>query len=292
MKDKNEFFRRFNEVTPGTVNLDILVPAFNVEIYFQKLSMDGLEEMHRYSKDERLYEFFEFESFATIEETQGYIEKLEQRMAGDYLSKTAAYWFVRRKSDNNLVGTAALVSLDFGRQSIEWGYAVDPELWGNGYILQIQEVLKQYVFEVLRLNRLHGITMVTNQKTISSVLATGMSHEGIAREFYCKNGIFIDGWRYAMLSKEYFESKKPLPASYYKLTIEDVICIVQSVLTGDAISEISTMETVSSWDSLSHMSIMISVTEVTGIKLSPTEIMRANSVQNLYQILNERVEKN
>ena len=38
-------------------------------IYFEKLSQDGLEEMHAYSIDERLYEFFEFPAFKKISDT-------------------------------------------------------------------------------------------------------------------------------------------------------------------------------------------------------------------------------
>jgi RimJ/RimL family protein N-acetyltransferase/acyl carrier protein len=292
MLSKEEFFARFSKILPGSEAARINTSINDLEIFFEPLSMAGLKEMHHYSKDERLYEFFEFEPFDTIEKTQAYIEKLEQRMAGDGFNKTAAYWFVRRKLDNYQVGTAALVSLDFGRQSIEWGFGVDPELWGHGYIFQIEEILKQYVFEVLELNRLYGITMVTNQRTISSLLASGMIQEGISRQFYCKNGAFIDGWRYAMLSKDYFESKKLLPSGNGIFTVSDVISIVQSVLTRDEITETSTMQTVSSWDSLSHMLIMIAVSETTSIKLSPSEIMRANSVKSLLDIIVKRVEAN
>jgi RimJ/RimL family protein N-acetyltransferase/acyl carrier protein len=292
MLTKDEFFSRFSNILPGSEATRINASSSDLEIYFEPLSMAGLKEMHHYSRDERLYEFFEFEPFDTIEKTQEYIQKLEKRMAGDRLNKTSVYWFVRRKLDNYLIGTAVLTSLDFGRQSIEWGYGIDPEFWGHGYILQIEEILKQYVFEVLELNRLYGVTMATNQRTISSLLASGMRHEGISREFYCKNGVFIDGWRYAMLSKEYFDSKKPLSTSNCVFSVRDVIYIVQSVLTRDEITENSTMQTVSSWDSLSHMLIIIAVSEETGIKLSPSEIMRANSVKNLFDILIKRVVTN
>ena len=43
------------------------------QILFVRLSMDGLEEMHTYSTDERMYENFEFEAFQSIEDTKQYI---------------------------------------------------------------------------------------------------------------------------------------------------------------------------------------------------------------------------
>lgn len=289
MLNKENFFSKFENIIPGSEDGQKNKSFSELEICFEPLSMAGLKEMHEYSKDARLYEFLEYEPFSSIEETRVYIDKLMARMAGRGFNKTSGYWFVRRKSDNHLVGTAGLTSLDFGRQSIELGYGIDPKLWGNGYILQIEEILKQYVFEVLELNRMYGVTMVTNQRAISSVLASGMSHEGILRQFYCKNGVFIDGWCYSILRSEYLEKKRQLPSGDKVISMEDVISIVQSVLTRDEITKTSSMETVSSWDSLSHMSIIISISERTGIKLSPLEVMKAISVKNIYKILEKRV---
>ena len=36
--------------------------------------MDGLEEMHAYSTDKRLYEYFEYEPFKTIDDTRQYLQ--------------------------------------------------------------------------------------------------------------------------------------------------------------------------------------------------------------------------
>jgi ribosomal-protein-alanine N-acetyltransferase len=288
MLNKNELFSRFVRIIPGSSVACIDLPAFDADIYFELLSISGLEEMHRYSKDARLYDFFEFDPFDTIDKTAKYIEKLELRMAGDPLTKTAMYWFIRRKRDGYLIGSAGLTSLNFERQSVEWGYGIDPELWGEGYILQIMEILKQFVFHILELNRLYGTTMITNHRTIASLLTSGMKQEGVLRQFYCKNGIFVDGWHYAMLQEEYHKSERNLVTSIKLLTVEDSINIIQSVLTEEVINLNSTMHNVSSWDSLNHMSIMIAVTEQTGISLSPSEMMRANSVQTLTRILADR----
>ena len=187
--------------------LDTIVPgqhSKDVEIYFEALSMSSLEEMHAYSINEKLYEFFEFDPFKTIDDTRRYLEELFKRMHDHGEGRKACYWFVRRKSDNRLIGTGTIVNINHSRKSLEWGYAVDPELWGLGYILSIQESLKEYIFEVLKFNRIYGQTMITNKRTISSLLACGMIKEGILRDFYCKKGVFVDGWSYSMLKGDYF----------------------------------------------------------------------------------------
>lgn len=285
--NNEELNRRLGELVPGQ-KADGEISELHKEfhIYFEKISMAGLEEMHRYSIDESLYEFFEFKPFHDISETKAYIEKLLTRMDGKSGEKNAIYWFVRRKNDKHLIGTAGLVNINFGRKSVEWGYGIDPSLWGGGFILQIQELLKHYVFEVLRFNRLDGITMIHNQRTISSLLAAGMKNEGILRQFYCKDGFFIDGWKYSMLSEDYF--KKVIPATIHtpKYSTEDVIEVISSILGDEQIDENSTMYSTNSWDSLNHMAIMVALFEKTNISLSPIQIANATSVVSITNLIN------
>jgi len=183
------------------------------------------------------------------------------------------------------VGTACLINLDYGRKSIEWGYGVDPDLWGNGYVLKIQEDLKTYAFETLGLNRLHGITMVNNERTIASVTAAGAQKEGILRDFYCKDGAFIDGWQYSILAKDYFAERV---TSESKITIssEDIITVLTDLLPQESIGEDTAMENTSSWDSLTHMSLMIALKERFSVDFSPLDIADATSVKSITDLLN------
>jgi len=271
MLSQNNLIDKFSNILPKIES--------ESDIYFEHFSMGGLEEMHQYSKDERLYEFFEFDPFKEIDETKAYIEKLLHRMSDHSGEKDAMYWFVRRKNDDRLIGTAALVNLNYARQSIEWGYGIDPELWGNGYVLQMQEILKYFVFEVLELNRLHGMTMATNERTIQSVMASGMKHEGVLRDFYCKNGIYYDGWQYGMIAKDYHKSN--VVSSSILINTDDIIGVISSVLTEEEITEESSMENTFSWDSLNHMAVIIALKEELSIEFKPDEVYLTTSVKKI-----------
>ena len=214
-----------------------------------------------------------------------YISKLLNRMSGEQDSREAVYWFVRRRSDDFLIGTACLVSLDYPRKSIEWGYGVDPDLWGNGYVLKIQEDLKTYAFETLGLNRLYGITMVNNKRTIESVIASGAKHEGISRDHYCKDGVFIDGWQYSILAKDYF-TERFTSTNSMKITADNVITVLADLLPLETIDESSAIENTPSWDSLTHMSLMIGLKESFSVDFSPLDIAEATSIKSIVDLLN------
>jgi [ribosomal protein S5]-alanine N-acetyltransferase len=285
MLSLKDFSVRFSGILPGERTSYINHYNKESDIYFTHFSISGLEEMHRYSTDERFNEFFEFDPFKTIDETKAYVEKLLDRMSGEPLDRNAMYWFVRRKSDDYLIGTAALVNLNFSRQSIEWAYGVDPELWGFGYVLQIQEALKRFTFGVLELNRLHSITMVENERTIQSVLASGMKHEGILRGFYCKNGVYHDGWQYGMIAKDYQENS--IESSSVSVEINDILTVVSSILTEEEITAESDMENTFSWDSINHMAIIISLKSQLSIDFSPAEIANSTSIKKIYKKAHE-----
>jgi RimJ/RimL family protein N-acetyltransferase/acyl carrier protein len=281
MLSKSEFFTKFITELPDSNN-------YLSSIYFVPISMDCLEEMHSYSIKEEFYDYFEFAPFKDIKETKEYIEKLLERMKGDENSRATTYWFVRRKSDDRLIGSAGLMDLNFDRQSIEWGYGVDPDLWGHGYILKIQEALKNYAFSVLQLNRIHGVTMSSNLRTIESITAAGMAHEGIAKEHYCKDGKFIDGWRYGLTRSMYESQQSTIGKSLNKSDlISSIVSLVASVFPEEEITENSSMLDTASWDSLGHMAVIIALKEEMNIELSPSHIADATSIEAIVSIIDE-----
>jgi len=284
MLTKTDFYKRFSTVIPGESDL---TDSFDVSFF--PLSMDGAEEMNRYSVKECFYEFLEYPPFKNLADTTQYLKKLFKRMEGGGDSQNSMYWFVRRKSDNYLIGSACLVSLDYERQSVEWGYGIDPEFWGHGYILQLQEILKAFVFETLELNRLHGITMVTNLRTIESVKSAGMVREGIAKDFYCKSGKFIDGWRYSMTKSVYndISNSSKLDIDFNGLT-QSILNLISDLFPEDEIDENSSMIETIGWDSLGHIRVIMAIKEKLGVTFTPTEIANANSVKSIIEIIESK----
>ena len=253
-------------------------------IYFEPISLTGLDEMHKYSINEKFYEFFEFNAFKSKTETEQYLKKLINRtklIDGDI---QAMYWFVRRKTDKNLLGTAALVNINNNRKSAEIGYGIDPNYWGKGYVLLLQNALIRYTFESLGLNRLHGLTMVDNERTISSIYAAGFKKEGILRDYYFKDNRFIDGLKYSMLKTDYISSSK-IGFTNKEISIKDLIKLVKEELK-EHIDENSSMLNTSNWDSLSHLGIIVNLSNQYEIELNPIEIADATSIKELHKICN------
>jgi RimJ/RimL family protein N-acetyltransferase/acyl carrier protein len=285
---KQLFYDRLNQVIPGGQRDEIKDPERR--LYFTPLSMDGLAEMYQYSKDERLYQYFEFPPQKTMDETKQYLEKLFQRMGDSPMDRKAMYWFVRRIEDGRLVGTLSLVGIDFGRKSAEWGYGVDPDLWGMNYPLEMMSIAKKYAFEVLELNRVWGQTMITNQKTISVLMAAGCKHEGTLRDFYCKDGQFFDAWAYSILRRDYLqETRVPETASRQTIEAGTVAQVLSDVLGEKIVDFDLDMEHFHSWDSVTHFDIVVALQDRFSCNFSSEEIVNLRSVKRIKEILEHKL---
>ena len=68
-----DFYTILDSEIPGTP------PGSNRKVYLSRISIDGVEEMHEYSSDERLYRHFEYARFESIDQTRRYLQKLLER---------------------------------------------------------------------------------------------------------------------------------------------------------------------------------------------------------------------
>ena len=55
------------------------------------------------------------------------------------------------------------------------------------------------------------------------------------------------------------------------------------------INDIDNMDTVTDWDSLNHIKIILNIEKHTGYKFSPIEISQARSVSNIQEIINSDI---
>jgi len=290
----NKFFKALDSLVPGGSlgDLDLsLVP--NRSLYLTRISMDGLEDMHEYSKDERLYKYFEFEPFKNTNETKTYLQKLIDRIGESIDGRKYMYWFIRTIQNSKIIGSIGLVDIDVYRGSAAWGYAISPDYWGQGYILEVQLLIINYFFEVLKMNRLWGVTSIDNAPTISSILSAGFQKEGILRDYYrYTNGERKDGLIYSLLAKDYFNTNKnnQKRGENIHLTLDELkkICASTFNIPESNINENTNMANVSNWDSLNHVELILHVEDSTGFQFKPKEIAQATSVKSILEIVNGR----
>jgi len=281
--NRTEVLNLLSRYKPGEKSKNCLIEPPDTRLIFNRIDEKDIDEFYSYSTDERLYEYLELQPHTTIEDTKEYFQKMKNRME---LDQSHYYWFVRLQDTSQLIGSAAIADIDYDRGSLQWGYAIDPEHWGENYIIEIQETLKHYIFDVLNFNRLHGVTMIHNDKTIASLKASGCIHEGILRDHYKKDEIYIDGWAYSILAREYYNSMSNIDKKNQFIHIDTIVKFISSVIEDEKINETSSMANSPGWDSLMQMKIVTALSEEYNVKIMPKDVAQLTSIKSILNFLN------
>jgi RimJ/RimL family protein N-acetyltransferase/acyl carrier protein len=286
IKEKSEFFRILEEEVPKIDDI-----KYKKQIIFERISLAGLNEMHEYSVvDKRFYDYLEYEAFQSIEDTKKYLINLIE-IEKKIEDRNTICWFIKN-NNNKIIGTARLLNIDYKRQSVSWGYGLDPRVWGNGYLQEIQLTLLDYIFNRLKLNRLYGTAMFENKQTISTLLAIGMKQEGIHPQAYRDfKGNYRDSWSYGMLLNDYknlkaikFEKKQIKNNENYNE--EKIVKIINEFFSDYSKIDIdSKFVDLPFWDSLKQMELITFLEKELNMEITLEQIIQLKSIRSIIKFL-------
>ena len=72
-----------------------------------------------------------------------------------------------------------------------------------------------------------------------------------------------------------------------KISIEEIINLLSKEMTSEKINSTSSIDNCISWDSLSHASIIASISENFNVEITPSDFLELVSVKRIYEFLNK-----
>lgn len=168
-----------NNLLPGSSNI-----FNNSRIFFSKFDMSGLNDFHDYSSNAEMFKYFEFGPHQNINESIAYIEKIQNRILNGYKGGKAMYWFIRLKESNKVIGSMALVGIDFNKGIGEIGKGLSPEFWGHGYMSEAMDMYLDYCKNTLNLNEIISFTRFDNNPNIKLMNKKGFSEFKRLKSYY------------------------------------------------------------------------------------------------------------
>jgi|688.fasta_scaffold61711_5 RimJ/RimL family protein N-acetyltransferase/acyl carrier protein len=287
---RNQLIKTLNLETP----IDI-----DKEIFFINLnkSKKYFLEWFEYSKNDKFFEFLEYSSVKKKNEFNLFVKELIKTESNYKNFNYQKFWLIINEK-NELVGTAKLTNIHPVRKSVEWGFGINPKLWGTNYVSRIQLSLLNYVFNKLNFHRLYGTTQVNNFKVIKSVQLFGFKKEGIKRDYYfnTKNHTYYDAYSYALLKNDFKKNnsvkniffKKENRIKNFKATYENINNTIAKVLKKKILLKKNIkMNNINEWNSLSHFDIICSLEKKFKKKFTNKEIVNSSSTENILKILKQ-----
>lgn len=112
--------------------------------------------------------------------------------------------FIILNEENQPVGMANLVNINFKDGNAEHGLLLDKKYQRKGYGYDVVHAMMNYAFNELRLNRLETTIIADNTASLNLFLKKcGWQKEGVLRNWYFRKGKFIDKYLLGILKEEF-----------------------------------------------------------------------------------------
>lgn len=104
--------------------------------------------------------------------------------------------------DGEPVGTIGLKEPNEVWGTVEIGYMIDPEQWGNGYATEAVDLLCRYAFDERRLEKVFATVYATNPASARVLEKVGFQQEGTLRKHAFADGERVDVRYYGLLPED------------------------------------------------------------------------------------------
>lgn len=118
------------------------------------------------------------------------------------LDKTKAY-FILCSEDETRIGFVRMDEIDHFNKSIRVGGDIYPSFRGKGYGTKMYELLLEYCFRQLNMNRVWLFVLNFNKVAIELYSKMGLQIEGIQRKAVFRDGVYNDYIMMSILRSEY-----------------------------------------------------------------------------------------
>ncbi|KAA3617313.1 MAG: N-acetyltransferase [Calditrichaeota bacterium] len=125
--------------------------------------------------------------------------KLEQAIADH---KTVLFTICEKESDKS-IGVTAFYRVDWiSRAAVYYIAIAQKENWSKGYGREVTNLMIDYAFETLNLNRIQLHVYVGNERAVKAYQKCGFKIEGTLREAMFHKGHYCDFYVMGLLSSE------------------------------------------------------------------------------------------
>ena len=133
----------------------------------------------------------------------GGAERFVARKQNEREAGISVTYIIEKKSGNEFCGLIEVRDIDHERSQGELSFWLAIKAWGHGYMSEVVQVIVQYGFEVLSLNRLYAHHMLRNPATGRVLEKNGFKQEGLLRQRVQKWEQYEDVALWAILRQDW-----------------------------------------------------------------------------------------
>jgi [ribosomal protein S5]-alanine N-acetyltransferase len=168
-------------------------------LILKKVDTEHLDQLFELLSNPEVAKFDYFYPVTSIKEVIKFIDRYREEVEqGEEIT-----WAIVLKETNKLIGTCCLGDFDEYARRSEIGYSIIQSQWGKGYATEAVEVVIDFGFNNMNLNRIEATITPGNSGSVRVLKKLNFNQEGIVRERDFIKGKLEDGIIMALLKKEY-----------------------------------------------------------------------------------------
>lgn len=140
-----------------------IFPQLQTErLILRNIESTDADLIHKLRSDEVVNQFVGRDNSSTLEKAKEFILKIQNLVE----KNEGLYWIIRRKENNDLIGTFCLWNFDPENEIVEIGYEMLPEFQGKGIMTEALKAVTAYTFEEIKVKI---ITAFPSEDNVNSV---------------------------------------------------------------------------------------------------------------------------
>lgn len=167
-------------------------------IVLRKFKKTDADDIYEYGSNEETLRYLVWEGLKAPEEALDAIVNI-------YWSKPGIY-AIELKESGKCIGCLDL-RVHSEHDKLSFGYVLNPNYWGKGYMTEALSAVMELSFEKLDLNRVESTHYVGNEGSGRVMEKCGMIKEGIGRQEIKIKGVFHDVVHYGIIKESYFSGR-------------------------------------------------------------------------------------
>ena len=114
--------------------------------------------------------------------------------------------FIKQDNELRIIGTIGLYEINTRHQRAIWRIRLDPTQQGKGYATEAINLILDYGFNTLNLNKIISDSFAYNEAIVNLTLKLGFKQEGLLVGHYFHRGEFRDAIQFGLLRKDFNRS--------------------------------------------------------------------------------------
>ena len=165
---------------------------------YRQITLADSETLFNIRTNPDVMKFMDVEELKSLTES----EELINSIGESFKSGAGINWGMIEKSQNKFMGYFGIWKIDAKHCRGEIGYALLPEFWGKGYMLEAANKLIEYGFRELNLHSIEANVNPDNSSSIKLLEKIGFRKEAHFRENYLFRNEFKDSFIYSLLESD------------------------------------------------------------------------------------------